>query len=1003
MLPDLSGLSPQEAALITDVLSQLSIGNAPAASIVPQSTPANGNLQNSTLTDIDLAAWTIEQELRGLRGPCPQAREPDRFALESYNRANLVPQGHIATPDAYLSDGFYGAPQTPQNPYGTDVSHGGWMHTGENRTQPQTADLSLLGGVQPSRPLPGNGTPQQPYSFDVSTHVPGPLRQEDCSANASSLRGTNQSACARPFELGLSIEEPVSHEMASPSSPAPAHQSQPMSLLKEMRERLRQQQTQQQVSESLLDMSASRASSMNGSMASMVGLKAAPAGQEAVSAGGGSPASTTIVRARRAAPSTPSSAAKAFTMLNARTSTERYGPESGQSEAQSFTPTKPPVKLPEPERSARLQQLYERTAKWRQRCEERYARERQDKEASELEGCTFTPKISTASHLIMQGKSPSEAYFVLSKAGTPTKHHRDFTLGGHQSPSIAASPRSTPARSDGGEGISTRAQLAANTITGIRACAASKVMSGAASVQEEASGITSGTAGSLSPPRPVVNGAEVGERLYQRALEQRARQEARIFRQLLEEEQQRRFTASVQSVSPRVYDPPEPPSSRHLPTGMEECTFHPRTRFRTKSSQPADDSKGARHRFDDDRDGYPKTPGNGTDKHNTTSWHCAYAPDAAPASPRSPPDGLKSRPKSAPHMRGAESRRRTATSPLFHIYGPSGLPGHDSALSRGRASSVNMILGISPDLDWEEFLARQDRFLVMREQKIALLEQTGPVGPRMCTGSKKLLREKELRQTAVETECSTGGVQGELSTRNGGLSPPQDRRVRTIMEMYKECTFQPQITRKAAARPSRQLEDFVEGGRARREEWRLQQQALKEMREAEDLTFKPSTFTKDAYPHIRPRISLRNPDAYLALVADKRKQREAQRTELYNEREARELQQCTFKPQTTPLPAYLIRRLQEQHLEQLQADQATAWEESSGGLGDIDYDTMKGTEAYYVDAAHESPNDLRHSVPTAGLAPGGQAKDEQDPKKNAFRDAYQRALQYATTLGRSAV
>ncbi|GIL71943.1 hypothetical protein Vretifemale_2373 [Volvox reticuliferus] len=718
-----------------------------------------------------------------------------------------------------------------------------------------------------------------------------------------------------------------------------------------MRERLRQQQTQQQVSESLPDFYVSRASSMNGSMASMVGLKAGPPGQEGptvrtapISAGGGSPASTTGIRARRAPPSMPSSAAKAFTMLNARTSTERYGPEAGQSQAQAFTPTKAPVKLPEPERSARLQQLYERTAKWRQRCEERYAKERQTKEASALEECTFAPKISTASHLIMQGKSPLEAYFVLSKAGTPTKHHRDFTgADGHESPSVTASPRSTPVRSDGGDGTSSRAPLAANAIIGIKAWATGKLTSGAASVQDELS-ITSGTAGSLSPPRPVVNGAEVGERLYQRALEQRARQEARIFRQLLEEERQRRFTASVQNVSPRVYDPPEPPSSRHLPTGMEDCTFHP-----------------------------------------------------------SPFGGLKSRPKSAPHMRGAEGRRPTVSSPLFHIYGPPGLPGNDNALSRGRASSVNTTFGISPDLDWEEFLARQDRFLVMREQKVALLEQAGPVGPRMCAGSKKLLRERELRQSAMETEGSTCGVQGEASTLNGSSSPPpQDRRVRTIMEMYKECTFQPQITRKAAALPSRQLEDFVEGGRARREEWRQQQQALKEMREAEDLTFKPSTFTKDAYPHIRPRINLRNPDAYLALVADKRKQREALRAELYNEREARELQQCTFKPQTTPLPAYLIRRLQEQHLEQLQADQALAWEESSGGLADIDYDAVKGTEAYYVDMAHESPHDFRHSVPTAGSAPDYQARDAQDPKKNAFRDAYQRALQYATTLGRSA-
>lgn len=89
-------------------------------------------------------------------------------------------------------------------------------------------------------------------------------------------------------------------------------------------------------------------------------------------------------------------------MLNARTSVDRYGPEPGFTDVKSLTPTKQPVKLPEAERSARLQQLYERTSKWRQRCEERYAKERREKTTSELEDCTFSPKISTASHLITQ-------------------------------------------------------------------------------------------------------------------------------------------------------------------------------------------------------------------------------------------------------------------------------------------------------------------------------------------------------------------------------------------------------------------------------------------------------------------------------------------------------------------------------------------------------------------------------------------------------------------------
>ncbi|KXZ47075.1 hypothetical protein GPECTOR_38g312 [Gonium pectorale] len=177
-------------------------------------------------------------------------------------------------------------------------------------------------------------------------------------------------------------------------------------------------------------------------------------------------------------------------------------------------------------------------------------------------------------------------------------------------------------------------------------------------------------------------------------------------------------------------------------------------------------------------------------------------------------------------------------------------------------------MSISPELDWEEFLARQDRFLTERQCKIQMSEQ--------------------------------------------------ERRLRTVLEMYKECTFQPRITRKAAALPSRAVEDLVDGGRSRREEWMEQQRALQQLREIEEATFRPQLLTKEAYAHVRPRINLKNPDAYLAHEAHKQRQREALRAELQSEREALELQHCTFKPQTTPLPAYLIRKLQEQHLQQLQ-------------------------------------------------------------------------------------
>ncbi len=61
-----------------------------------------------------------------------------------------------------------------------------------------------------------------------------------------------------------------------------------------------------------------------------------------------------------------------------------------------------PVRLSDQERSNRLRQLYERTVQWQKRCNERYAQERAEREASALDGCTFAPQICTASQLIVE-------------------------------------------------------------------------------------------------------------------------------------------------------------------------------------------------------------------------------------------------------------------------------------------------------------------------------------------------------------------------------------------------------------------------------------------------------------------------------------------------------------------------------------------------------------------------------------------------------------------------
>lgn len=96
---------------------------------------------------------------------------------------------------------------------------------------------------------------------------------------------------------------------------------------------------------------------------------------------------------------------RAFTMLNARTSTERYGPEPSAIMAGEPSPikaSKGPVRLPEQERSARLAQMYERSQQWRRKVEERAAKARHEKEAAALVGCTFSPKVAPGSQLMMQ-------------------------------------------------------------------------------------------------------------------------------------------------------------------------------------------------------------------------------------------------------------------------------------------------------------------------------------------------------------------------------------------------------------------------------------------------------------------------------------------------------------------------------------------------------------------------------------------------------------------------
>lgn len=116
-------------------------------------------------------------------------------------------------------------------------------------------------------------------------------------------------------------------------------------------------------------------------------------------------------------------------------------------------------------------------------------------------------------------------------------------------------------------------------------------------------------------------------------------------------------------------------------------------------------------------------------KLDTTTRSHRHDVNSSTASLRSSSPGQStSRPKSAPHARLGTSSSGQRAAP----------PGRNDASSTSRSQafsnmstmggSVHSTVSIRPDLDWGEFLARQERFLADREHKLALLEQVCTVG-----------------------------------------------------------------------------------------------------------------------------------------------------------------------------------------------------------------------------------------------------------------------------------
>ncbi|KAK9854217.1 hypothetical protein WJX84_001891 [Apatococcus fuscideae] len=183
--------------------------------------------------------------------------------------------------------------------------------------------------------------------------------------------------------------------------------------------------------------------------------------------------------------------------------------------------------------------------------------------------------------------------------------------------------------------------------------------------------------------------------------------------------------------------------------------------------------------------------------------------------------------------------------------------------------------GLSVNLDFAEFLDRQQRFIEGREDS----ENRAPSDK----GSDKLVLTGLQRFASMSS--------------NFGMGKREMTR-QVLAEEAERMTFHPHILRKSAARPARSVEEMSEGDRLRREVWVEQMKLQQLAAEQQELTFRPAVNRTGT-----ARINLRNPGTYLSTLKARNEARAQQAKDEVRRRVAKELAECTFKPKIRAIPA----------------------------------------------------------------------------------------------------
>ncbi|WIA14378.1 hypothetical protein OEZ85_002907 [Tetradesmus obliquus] len=611
-----------------------------------------------------------------------------------------------------------------------------------------------------------------------------------------------------------------------------------------------------------------------------------------------------------------------------------------------------------PELDAKLQRLYQRNVDWRQRCEVVYARQRYAEVAGELQECTFQPEINKKSQQLVQHNNmrypqrPIRPITPLAPAAAdqqqqkqkqrpastgrmglkrwPDKQQQQQQREQQQEQHSAALRAAAAAAAVLGEeagrqlmdhmlrnsrrSATATAPMQTATATSKKAeqkqqikqqqqqqqqqhvdvddsgdddgftfSSPSKANAAAGSSSKGAN--SGGKSNSSSPQRqaspPKVPAA--ARRLYEDAFVKRERQAQLQEVTQATERKARSWSAprsgAYRDVAPRVYNYMQdggasPRHTHHLQTGLDECTFHPQTNC-----------------------GRSKFPSNS---------------------------------KSRQQRQQQRERVRSAAGAAAAEIAVAADGAQDNTGQQQQQQQQQQG-------DWDEFIERQGLFLLIKEAKQAQIaaELARKKQPELSRGSKRILKEKErmaeqMRSFSLDSAAAAAtnalqhlhqqyhprGSRGSYGAMDYSSSVGRSTGSSSATSAARgpDFTFKPAITRKAAAMKPRSVEDMSEGDRLRREAKLEQLRIMREARELAGVTFAPDMSPTRArpgsagdYESVKPKIRL-SPgglEAYLASLEQKRRDMEAVRRRAQQQREEAELAECTFKPATTPVPAYL--------------------------------------------------------------------------------------------------